>query len=76
MQTFEGKSDISRPARAFDRLAIKDSRDLLLIDGFPPHPRAGQARALVVDSLKSDSYRATFDRETPKWAISGARRTL
>ena len=37
--------DLQGPA--LDRLAIKDSRDLLLIDGFPPHPRAGEAKALV-----------------------------
>ena len=52
---------------ALDRLAIKDCRDLLLIEGFPPHPRTGEARALVVDSLKSDAYRVTFDRETAQW---------
>jgi len=64
--------DLQGPA--LDRLAIKDSRDLLLIDGFPPHPRAGESKALVVDSLKSDSYRTTFDRETAEWAISGVSR--
>lgn len=64
--------DLQGPA--LDRLAIKDSRDLLLIDGFPPHPRAGESKALVVDSLKSDSYRSKFDRETAEWAISGVGR--
>ncbi|MBE0548389.1 MAG: hypothetical protein IH627_12230 [Rubrivivax sp.] len=59
---------------ALDRLAIKDSRDLLLIDGYPPHPRVGEAKALVADSLKSDSYRATFDRETAEWATHGVGR--
>lgn len=57
---------------ALDRLAIKDSRDLLLIEGYPPHPRAGEAKALVADSLKSEAYRATFDRETAEWATPGA----
>ena len=57
--------DLQGPA--LDRLAIKDSRDLLLIDGFPPHLRAGEAKALVADSLKSDAYRAAFDRETAEW---------
>jgi hypothetical protein len=57
---------------ALDRLAIKDSRDLLLIDGYPPHPRAGEAKALVADSLKSEAYRATFDRATAEWATPGA----
>ena len=46
----------------------------MLIDGFPPHPRAGESKALVVDSLKSDSYRTTFDRETAEWAIPGVSR--
>jgi len=64
--------DLQGPA--LDRLAIKDSRDLLLIDGFPPHPRAGESKALVVDSLKSDSYRTTFNRETAEWAMSGVGR--
>ena len=59
---------------ALDRLAIKDSRDLLLIDGFPPHPRAGEAKALVADSLKSDAYRATFEREAAEWATPGVGR--
>ena len=61
--------DLQGPA--LDRLAIKDSRDLLLIEGFPPHPRASQAKALVADSMKSDAYRATFDRETAEWAMPG-----
>lgn len=47
---------------ALDRLASNDSRDLLLIDGSPPHPRAGESKALVADSLKVDVYRATFAR--------------
>jgi hypothetical protein len=57
--------DLQGPA--LDRLAIKDSRDLLLIEGFPPHPRTGEARAFVADSLKSEAYRGTFDRETAEW---------
>jgi hypothetical protein len=61
--------DLQGPA--LDRLAVKDSRDLMLIDGFPPHPRASEARALIADSLKSDAYRATFDRETAEWAMPG-----
>jgi len=60
---------------ALDRLAVKDSRDLLLIDGFPPHPRASEAKALVADSMKSDAYRETFDRETAEWAMPGVGRT-
>lgn len=60
---------------ALDRLAVKDSRDLLLIDGFPPHPRASEAKALVADSMKSDAYLATFDRETAEWAMPGVGRT-
>lgn len=65
--------DLQGPA--LDRLAVKDSRDLLLIDGFPPHPRASEAKALIAESLKSDAYRATFDRETVEWAMPGAGRT-
>ena len=61
--------DLKGPA--LERLAVKDSRDLLLIDGFPPHPRASEAKALVADSMKSDAYRATFDRETAEWAMPG-----
>ncbi len=61
--------DLQGPA--LDRLAVKDSRDLMLIDGFPPHPRASETRALIADSLKSDAYRATFDRETAEWAVPG-----
>ena len=57
--------DLQGPA--LDRLAIMDSRDLLLIEGYPPHRRAGEAKALVVESLKSDAYRVTFDRETAEW---------
>ena len=64
--------DLQGPA--LDRLAIKDSRDLLLIDGLPPHPRAGEAQTLVADSLKSDAYRATFDRETAEWSTPGVGR--
>ena len=64
--------DLQGPA--LDRLAIKDSRDLLLIDGLPPHPRASEAKALVADSLKSEAYRATFDRETAEWATPGVGR--
>ena len=64
--------DLQGPA--LDRLAIKDSRDLLLIDGFPPHPRASEAKALVADGMKSDAYRATFDRETAEWAMPGVGR--
>ena len=63
-------NDLQGPAR--DRLAIEDSRDLMLIDEYPPHPRAGESKALVADSLKSDAYRATFDRETAEWAAHGA----
>ena len=65
--------DLQGPA--LDRLAVKDSRDLMLIDGFPPHPRASEAKALVADSMKSDAYRATFDRETAEWAMPGVGRT-
>jgi hypothetical protein len=64
--------DLQGPA--LERLAIKDSRDLLLIEGFPPHPRASEAKALVADSMKSDVYRATFDRETAEWAMPGVGR--
>jgi hypothetical protein len=64
--------DLQGPA--LDRLAVKDSRDLLLIEGFPPHPRASEAKALIADSLKSDIYRATFDRETAEWAMPGVGR--
>ena len=65
--------DLQGPA--LDRLAIKDSRDLMLIEGFPPHPRASDSKALVADSLKSDAYRATFDRETAEWAMPEVGRT-
>jgi hypothetical protein len=64
--------DLQGPA--LDRLAVKDSRDLLLIEGFPPHPRASEAKALVADSLNSVAYRATFDRETAEWAMPGVGR--
>ena len=64
--------DLQGPA--LDRLAVKDSRDLLLIEGFPPHPRASEAKALIADSLKSDAYGATFDRETAEWAMPGVGR--
>lgn len=60
---------------ALDRLAVKDSRDLLLIEGFPAHQRGDEARGLVADSLKSDAYRATFNRETAEWAIPGVGRS-
>lgn len=59
-------ADLQGPA--LDRLAIKDSRDLMLLDGFPPHSRATEAKALVADNLKSEAYRATFDRERVEWA--------
>ena len=64
--------DLQGPA--LDRLAVKDSRDLLLIEGFPPHPRASETKALVADSMKSDAYRTTFDRETAEWAMPGVGR--
>ena len=64
--------DLQGPA--IDRLAVKDSRDLMLIDGFPPHPRASEAKALAADSMKSEAYRATFDRETAEWAMPGVGR--
>lgn len=64
--------DLQGPA--LERLAVKDSRDLLLIDGLPPHPRASETKALVADSMKSDAYRATFDRETAEWAMPGVGR--
>jgi len=58
--------DLQGPA--LDRLAIKDSQDMLLIDGFPAHPRASEARTLVAEGLKNTAYRAAFDRETVEWA--------
>ena len=61
--------DLQGPA--LDRLAIEDSRDLLLIDSIPPQPCVGEAKALVADSLKSEAYRATFDRETAEWETPG-----
>ena len=64
--------DLQGPA--LDRLAVKDSRDLLLIEGFPPHARASEAKALIADSMKSDAYRATFDRETAEWVMPGVGR--
>jgi len=64
--------DLQGPA--LDRLAVKDSRDMLLIDGFPLHPRANETKTLVADSLKSDAYRAAFDREKAAWATPGAGR--
>ena len=64
--------DLQGPA--LDRLAVKDSRDLLLIEGFPPHSRAGEAKTLVANSLKSEAYRVTFDRETAEWAMPGVGR--
>lgn len=65
--------DLQGPA--LDRLAVKDSRDLLLIEGFPPHERASEAKALIADSMKSDAYRAAFDRETAEWAMRGPGRS-
>jgi hypothetical protein len=62
-------SDLKGPA--VDRLAIEDSHDLLLINGTPPHPRVGEVKALVADSLKSDAYRTTFERETAEWSAPG-----
>ena len=64
--------DLQGPA--LERLAVKDSRDLLLIDGLSPHPRASEAKALVADSMKSDAYRATYDSETAEWAMPGVGR--
>ena len=64
--------DLQGPA--LERLAIKDSRDLLLIEGVPPHSRASEAKALVADSLKSEAYRIAFDRETAEWATPGVGR--
>lgn len=64
--------DLRRPT--LDRLAIKDSRGLTLIEGYPPHPRADESKGLVSDSLMSDAYRATFDREKAEWeSQSGGR---
>jgi hypothetical protein len=65
-------TDLQGPA--LDRLAIKDSHDLLLIDGLPRHLRADEAKALVADSLKIDAYRATFVRETSEWTAPQAGR--
>lgn len=65
--------DLQGPA--LDRLAVKDSRDLMLIEGFPPHPSASEAKALIADSMKSDAYRAAFDRETAEWAMRGPGRS-
>ena len=61
---------------AVDRLAVMDSRALLLLEGQPPHAREGEARALVAESMKSDAYRATFTRETAEWTMSDAGRQL
>lgn len=64
--------DLQGPA--LDRLAVKDSHDLMLIGGLPHHPRADEAKALVADSLKIDAYRATFVRETAEWTAPDAGR--
>lgn len=64
--------DLQGPA--LDRLAIRDSHDLLLIDGLPRHPRAEEVKAMVADSLKIDAYRATFVRETAEWTAPDAGR--
>ena len=66
--------DLQGPA--LDRLAVMDSRDLLLLDGQPAHTRQGEAKALVAESLKSDAYRATFTRETAEWTAPEAGRRL
>lgn len=60
--------DLQGPA--VDRLAVMDSRALLLLEGQPPHAREGEARALVAESMKSAAYRATFTRETAEWTVS------
>ena len=60
--------DLQGPA--VDRLAVMDSRALLLLEGQPPHSREGEARALVAESMKSAAYRATFTRETAEWTVS------
>lgn len=59
-------SDLQGPA--LERLARLDSRDVLLTEGYPPHLRAGEVKALVAESLKVEGYRATFDREYAEWA--------
>lgn len=64
--------DLQGPA--LDRLAAKDSHDLLLIDGFPAHKRASETRALIEDSLKTDAYRATFERQSAVWAVNSVAR--
>lgn len=58
--------DLQGPA--LDRLAIKDSQDILQVGGQPAHPRAAESKALVADSLKSDAYRAAFNRATAERA--------
>ena len=60
--------DLQGPA--VDRLAIMDSRALLLLEGQPPHAREGEARALVAESMKSAAYRTTFTRETAEWTMA------
>ena len=55
---------------AVDRLAVMDSRSLLLLEGQPPHAREGEAKALVAESMKSAAYRTTFTRETAEWTVS------
>ena len=59
--------DLQGPA--IDRLAVMDSRALLLLEGQPAHAREGEARALVAESMKSAAYRATFTRETAGWTV-------
>lgn len=58
---------------AVDRLAVMDSRALLLLEGQPHHAREGEARALVAESMKSAAYRATFTRETAEWTADTGR---
>ncbi len=60
--------DLQGPA--VDRLAVMDSRALLLLEGQPAHARESEARALVAESMKSAAYRATFTRETAEWTMS------
>jgi hypothetical protein len=64
--------DLQGPA--VDRLAVMDSRALLLLEGQPPHAREGEARALVAESMTSAAYRAAFTRETAEWTLSDAGR--
>lgn len=64
--------DLQGPA--VDRLAVMDSRALLLLEGQPQHAREGEARALVAESMKSAAYRTTFARETAEWTMSNTGR--